>query len=332
MFKFSDKTASADEIESIMQTLRKGWLAPGSKAAFLEKKLPEICGFNYGVLLNTRSSALFTIFLAYGIGSESNVLVSSISNKAHVEILRTLNSNIKFYAVEEGNMSCNYSEIRKKIDSDNIQMVILQNENLNNSCEKLVNEKIIKVIDLGYDAMNVGINYDAGVIEFDGICALAMFNNFEEYNSAICIRDWGRVGTQDEDVNKRYDGWVLGNNVRYDYKFVYGNLGFNFKSCEMSATLATEKLNEVKEKNEDFDMFRNKEGFIVSNNGYTLIVKNGKDYQNQLKANNIKYETIESYGYVLNEETKNNKCIFDNYIIINSDSNRNKEIAKFFLK
>lgn len=336
MYKFPDKRVSANELESIVQTLNDGWLAPGTKAALLEKMLPEVCGFKYGVLLNSRASAIFTAFLAFGIGKGSTVLVSSISHKTHVEIPKALNANVEFYDVERENISCDYGDIRKRVGKHDIQLVILQNENLRNKGDELLlrsdREKTKIMIDLGYDAINVGMKCDVGVIEFDGICALIMFNNFEEYNSALCIRDWGRVGTQDEDVNKRYDGWVLGNNVRYDYKFVYGNLGFNFKSCEMSATLAANKFNQMKERCDDFDALRDKEGYIVSNNGYTLIIKNGKFYQEQLKKQNIKYETIDSYGYVLNKETEENKYIYDNFIIINNNGGSNLDVVNLLTK
>ena len=47
------------------------------------------------------------------------------------------------------------------------------------------------------------------------------------------FRDWGRIGDNSEDIHKRFSYDVDG--IPYDYKFLYGVLGYNMKCNEMSA-------------------------------------------------------------------------------------------------
>jgi hypothetical protein len=63
---------------------------------------------------------------------------------------------------------------------------------------------------------------------------------------------------------------VLGKNVLYDTKFVYARLGFNFRSCEMSAVLALRTLGDTPEA---IDGPAGTADEKVSRNGYTLFVR-----------------------------------------------------------
>ena len=60
-----------------------------------------------------------------------------------------------------------------------------------------------------------------------------MFNNEKQLNRAIMFRDWGRIGNNVEDMSERFNYKV--DDIPYDFKFLYGCLGYNFKSSEVNA-------------------------------------------------------------------------------------------------
>jgi CDP-6-deoxy-D-xylo-4-hexulose-3-dehydrase len=62
---------------------------------------------------------------------------------------------------------------------------------------------------------------------------MVMFNNEKHLNRAIMFRDWGRIGNNIEDMSERFNYKV--DDIPYDFKFLYGCLGYNFKSSEVNA-------------------------------------------------------------------------------------------------
>jgi CDP-6-deoxy-D-xylo-4-hexulose-3-dehydrase len=69
---------------------------------------------------------------------------------------------------------------------------------------------------------------------------MVMFNNLEHRNVSLQFRDWGRIGDNSEVMSDRFNHIVDG--IPYDYKFLYGVLGYNFKSSEMNAAFGLVQL------------------------------------------------------------------------------------------
>jgi CDP-6-deoxy-D-xylo-4-hexulose-3-dehydrase len=60
-----------------------------------------------------------------------------------------------------------------------------------------------------------------------------MFNEKKYEQRCLQYRDWGRIGDNSEDMSDRFAHDVDG--IAYDYKFLYGVLGYNMKCSEMNA-------------------------------------------------------------------------------------------------
>ncbi|KAH0788201.1 DegT/DnrJ/EryC1/StrS aminotransferase family protein [Histomonas meleagridis] len=330
MFKFYNKKCNQNEIEEVIHVLNNGWVAPGKKAALLEKEVPLKCNKNHGILVNSKNSALFLACIAYGICEGEQVLIPSVSPQSFIGILSQLKATIKYYDINKETLMATPEEIQQYITPETKFVFISNPLSIPQDYSKLANVTIIE--DLMYSTVKT-TGSDASIITFDSICALALFNDPVIYNKALCIRDWGRVGTQDEDVTKRYDGWVLGN-VRYDFKFVYGNLGFNFKSCEMSSALATIKMNSTSDEINDFDELKNQKNLFVSQNGYTLVLSANEEMRKMLQEKNLIFDTMETFGFAFCgcDEFANGKEAFENYVIINNCGNEeNKKIVQTVL-
>jgi CDP-6-deoxy-D-xylo-4-hexulose-3-dehydrase len=75
--------------------------------------------------------------------------------------------------------------------------------------------------------------YASHIITAGGMGGMVMFNNEKFLKRALMYRDWGRIGDNSEDINERFAHDVDG--IPYDYKFLYGVLGYNMKCTEQAA-------------------------------------------------------------------------------------------------
>lgn len=87
--------------------------------------------------------------------------------------------------------------------------------------------------------------YASHVITACGSGGMVMFNDEVFLKRAGIIRDWGRIGTNSEDVGERFAHEVDG--IPYDFKFLYGALGYNFKSSEVNAAFGLVQLDRLEE-------------------------------------------------------------------------------------
>jgi len=82
--------------------------------------------------------------------------------------------------------------------------------------------------------------YASHVITAGGMGGMVMFNDEKYVKRALMFRDWGRIGDNSENMDERFAHDVDG--LPYDYKFLYGVLGYNMKCSEMSAAFGLVQL------------------------------------------------------------------------------------------
>ena len=85
------------------------------------------------------------------------------------------------------------------------------------------------------------LNYDIEKLaKYSDITITLSSNNKKHLEVANMYRDWGRIGDNSEEINDRFAYNIDG--IPYDYKFLYGVLGYNFKSSEMNAAFGLVQL------------------------------------------------------------------------------------------
>jgi CDP-6-deoxy-D-xylo-4-hexulose-3-dehydrase len=72
-----------------------------------------------------------------------------------------------------------------------------------------------------------------------------MVNDDKLLKKATMYRDWGRIGDNSEDIVTRFEYSIDG--IPYDYKFLYGAVGYNMKSSEMNAAFGLVQLSRIEE-------------------------------------------------------------------------------------
>jgi len=85
--------------------------------------------------------------------------------------------------------------------------------------------------------------YASHIITAGGLGGCVMFNDDKLKEKALMYRDWGRIGNNSEDVSERFAHKVDG--IEYDFKFLYGALGYNMKACEMNAAFGLAQLRKL---------------------------------------------------------------------------------------
>jgi CDP-6-deoxy-D-xylo-4-hexulose-3-dehydrase len=85
--------------------------------------------------------------------------------------------------------------------------------------------------------------YASHVITACGSGGMVMFNESKYLKRATMFRDWGRIGDNTEVVVERFNHVV--DDIKYDYKFLYGCLGYNFKSSEVNAVFGLEQMKKL---------------------------------------------------------------------------------------
>jgi len=85
--------------------------------------------------------------------------------------------------------------------------------------------------------------YASHVITAGGSGGMLMVNTIEKKNVALQYRDWGRMGTNVEDMSERFGHSVDG--IEYDFKFLYSVAGYNFKSSEMNAAFGLAQMKKL---------------------------------------------------------------------------------------
>ena len=74
---------------------------------------------------------------------------------------------------------------------------------------------------------------------------MVMFNEQVLLKRATMYRDWGRIGDNSEDIKTRFEFSIDG--ISYDYKFLYGVVGYNMKCSEMNAAFGLAQLARIEE-------------------------------------------------------------------------------------
>jgi CDP-6-deoxy-D-xylo-4-hexulose-3-dehydrase len=98
--------------------------------------------------------------------------------------------------------------------------------------------------------------YSSHLITAGGSGGMVMFNEEKYLKRATMFRDWGRIGDNSEDIKTRFEYNIDG--IPYDYKFLYGAVGYNFKSSEMNAAFGLVQLDRIDEIREKRDMIFNR--------------------------------------------------------------------------
>jgi CDP-6-deoxy-D-xylo-4-hexulose-3-dehydrase len=241
-----------EEIKAVTDCLNDGWLAGfGPKTAEFENKISEYFGKKFGVFVNSGSSACLLALAALDLPVGSEVITPACTFSTTVAPIIQLGLRPVFCDVMPTAYVPSVDAVLEKI-TPRTRVIMLPNlignladwkglrERLPRSDIWLVEDSADTMIHSPWSDVSTTSFYASHIITACGSGGMVMFNNESHRNRALMFRDWGRLGDNSELVSDRFNHVVDG--IPYDHKFLYGCLGYNFKSSEVNAAFGLVQL------------------------------------------------------------------------------------------
>ncbi len=247
-----------EEIKAVEECLRKGWLAgSGDSTVEFEKVVASYFGKVYGLFVNSGSSACLLALASLDLPKGTKVITPACTFSTTVAPIVQLGFEPIFCDVELATYVPSVEQVLEKVTPD-IKVIMLPNLIGNTPDWKTLRQRLTELnrqdIVLIEDSADTLVHtpetdisttsfYSSHVITACGSGGMVMFNKKEHLLKATMYRDWGRIGNNIEDVSERFNYKI--DEIPYDFKFLYGCLGYNFKSSEVNAAFGLVQMKKL---------------------------------------------------------------------------------------
>ena len=247
-----------EEKQAVLRSMDNKWLASGPLVAEFEKKVAKLFGKKFGIAVNSGSSANLIAIQSLHLPKGTEVItpactfsttVSTIVNNNLVPVF--VDAIIGRYTIDEGLIEKAITEKTK---------IIMVPQLVGGVCDmpklrKIANKHKLFLIDDSCDTFAPHIDgrtaasysdltttsfYGSHIITTLGCGGMVLTDDEKLRDRMLTLRDWGRVGNDKEEFEKRFSFAI--NNIPYDAKFLYSELGHNVKMNEASAAFGLEQL------------------------------------------------------------------------------------------
>lgn len=242
------------EIQAVTDCLNDGWLAGfGPRTIKFEEGIAKQFGKKYGLFVNSGSSAVLLGICALNLNPGDEVITPACTFSTTVAPLIQMGLKPVFCDVEVGTYVPSPDQVCSLI-TEKTKLIILPNligskpdweEIRRRTNITLFEDSADTVTYTPYTDVAITSFYASHLITAGGSGGMVMFNDEKLLKRATMFRDWGRIGDNSEDVKTRFEYSIDG--IPYDYKFLYGALGYNFKSSEMNAAFGLVQLSRIEE-------------------------------------------------------------------------------------
>ena len=285
---YAEASYSSEEIIEVNKVLEEGRLAlmDGPNVQEFEAKVADLFNKNYGLMVNSGSSANLLGILSLGLKKGSKVITPALTFSTTVSPIVQSGLIPLFVDVERDTLQINTS-ILKEINLDDVTAICVPNLVGNvanwNDIYNFAKENNLKIIEDSADT--IGYSYETSlsnwsdisttsfyashVITGAGFGGMTCFNNIENYELALSLRGWGRRSSlydNSEDYERRFNAKI--DNFFYDDKYIFDDIAYNFLPSEISAAFALvqfKKLNDnLKKRIFNFEYLR--DNLSYSNN------------------------------------------------------------------
>jgi CDP-6-deoxy-D-xylo-4-hexulose-3-dehydrase len=255
------------EIKAVLNVLKKKPLnlMDGPSVKMLEKKVANIFGKRFGLMVNSGSSANILALSSLNIKKGSEIITPSLTFSTTIAPIYQLGFVANFIDVEKNKFIADISQIEKKINNKTRAILIpnlLGNIPDWKKIREIADKYKLYLIEDSADTIGYSINkkntgklsdivttsfYASHVVTGAGFGGMVCFNNKNFYDEAKLLRGWGRssaIFNESENINKRFSVKISG--IDYDKKYIFSKMGYNFLPSEISAAFALEQLKKLK--------------------------------------------------------------------------------------
>ncbi|CAE8714924.1 unnamed protein product [Polarella glacialis] len=242
-----------EEIAAVVACLRDGWLAPGPRTELFEEKVSALFAKKCGLMCNSGSSANIVGLCALGLQKGDEIVTPACTFSTCIAPMEQLGLKPVFCDVVANRYVPSVDMVLAAI-TPRTKCIFIPNLGGSKIDWKELRARAPPGIILFEDSCDT-ITYtedsDISVISFyashiitaGGLGGMVMFNDPKLKERALMFRDWGRIGNNSEDISERFGHEVDG--IEYDFKFLYGCLGYNMKACEMNAAFGLAQLEKL---------------------------------------------------------------------------------------
>ena len=255
-----------EEIQAVTKVLKSS-TQMGKNVSTFEKKISKLFQKQYGLMVNSGSSALLLAMETLDFPPGSEIITPALTFSTTVGYIVRNNWIPVFVDVEEGTYCINESKIKnlitkktKAIVAPHLMGNIVNWKKISPFLKKrgiVIVEDSADTLGATYKNQSTGKYADISITSFYGShiinCAgnggMVCFNDKSKYTKAKLLRSWGRSSSlfdeKSEKIENRFNIKLDG--IRYDKKFVFEKIGHNLEPSELGAAFGLVQLKKLKQ-------------------------------------------------------------------------------------
>jgi CDP-4-dehydro-6-deoxyglucose reductase, E1 len=254
------------EIDAVLKVLKSGSTMAGKNVANLESSIAASFGHDYGIMCNSGSSALTLALAALNLPKDTEVITPALTFSTTVASLlqaglvpvfvdsdpQSLNIKIDLIeaAISEktsalmipdlmGNFS-DWDQLKKIADKHSLAIV---NDSADTIGHTLRGTPVGERADISTTSL-----YGAHIINGAGNGGMVTTSSKELADRIRKFRSWGRNSAlmgETEDADKRFNCMI--DDIPYDNKFVFSDIGYNFEGSEIGAAFGNVQFSKLED-------------------------------------------------------------------------------------
>ena len=253
-----------EEENAVLEVIKSHKTIMGEKVKKFESEIATLFGKKFGIMVNSGSSANLLAFEMVDIPSGSEVITPILTFATTLSPIVKAGLIPVFVDVEPETYIVNIDEVEQAISSKTKAMMIpslLGNVPDLRRLRKIADENNLIFIEDSCDTLGATFDniptgkfsdisttsfYGSHIITAAGDGGMVCCNNKKWEEKCRMLRGWGRTSAlnESEKIEDRFD--IKLNDIPYDSKFIFEEMGYNFLPTEISAAFGLVQLKKLK--------------------------------------------------------------------------------------
>ena len=254
----------SEEEEAVLEVIKNHKTIMGDNVKLFEKKVSDLFGKELGIMVNSGSSANLLAMELLDCPKNSEVITPILTFATTLSPILKKELTPVFVDVEPETYIVNIDEVEQAITSKTKALMIpslLGNVPNLRRLRKIADENNLIFIEDSADTLGATFDniptgkfsdisttsfYGSHIITAAGEGGMICCNNQKWEKRCRILRGWGRTSAlnESEKIEDRFD--IKLNDIPYDSKFIFEEMGYNFLPTEISAAFGLVQLKKLK--------------------------------------------------------------------------------------